>query len=76
MEIILSEESGWVDLQQAVGRLINAIVAVTGPELAPGSLFFSRCKVKVMPYVVPLLAFTFYFQYLYFLNVERVYGFM
>lgn len=51
MEIILSEESGWVDLQQAVGRLINAIVAVTGPELAPGSIFFSRCKVKVMPIV-------------------------
>ncbi|KAG6392631.1 hypothetical protein SASPL_146855 [Salvia splendens] len=38
MEIILSEESGWVDLQQAVGRLINAIVAVTGPELAPGTV--------------------------------------
>lgn len=47
MEIILSEESGWVDLQQAVGRLINAIVAVTGPELAPGSIFFSRCKSAV-----------------------------
>lgn len=45
MEIILSEESGWVDLQQAVGRLINAIVAIIGPELAPGSIFFSRCKV-------------------------------
>ncbi|KAK4416508.1 protein SWEETIE [Sesamum alatum] len=44
VEIILSEESGWVDLQQAVGRLINAIVAVIGPELAPGSIFFSRCK--------------------------------
>ncbi|XP_042026090.1 protein SWEETIE-like [Salvia splendens] len=47
MEIILSEGSGWVDLQQAVGRLINAIVAVTGPELAPGSVFFSRCKSAV-----------------------------
>ncbi|KAL0343339.1 UNVERIFIED_CONTAM: protein SWEETIE [Sesamum angustifolium] len=44
VEIILSEESGWVDLQQALGRLINAIVAVIGPELAPGSIFFSRCK--------------------------------
>ncbi|KAL0378079.1 UNVERIFIED_CONTAM: protein SWEETIE [Sesamum radiatum] len=44
VEIILSEESGWVDLQQAVGRLINAVVAVIGPELAPGSIFFSRCK--------------------------------
>ncbi|KDO58978.1 hypothetical protein CISIN_1g0013685mg, partial [Citrus sinensis] len=46
MEILLSEENGWVDLQQGVGRLINAIVAVLGPELAPGSIFFSRCKVS------------------------------
>lgn len=44
MDILLSEESGWVDLQQGVGRLINAIVAVIGPELAPGSIFFLRCK--------------------------------
>ncbi|KAJ4707111.1 HEAT repeat-containing protein 5B-like [Melia azedarach] len=44
MEILLSEENGWIDLQQGVGRLINAIVAVLGPELAPGSMFFSRCK--------------------------------
>lgn len=45
MDILLSEENGWVELQQGVGRLINAIVAVLGPELAPGSIFFSRCKV-------------------------------
>lgn len=45
MDILLSEESAWVDLQQGVGRLINAIVAVLGPELVPGSIFFSRCKV-------------------------------
>ncbi|XP_073155187.1 protein SWEETIE isoform X2 [Henckelia pumila] len=44
MEILLSEESGLVDLQQAVGCLVNAIVAVIGPELAPNSIFFSRCK--------------------------------
>ncbi|CAI9766931.1 unnamed protein product [Fraxinus pennsylvanica] len=44
MDILLSEESAWVDLQQGVGRLINAIVAVLGPELVPGSIFFSRCK--------------------------------
>ncbi|KAA8530559.1 hypothetical protein F0562_005268 [Nyssa sinensis] len=44
MDILLSEENGWVDLQQGVGRLINAIVAVLGPELSPGSIFFSRCK--------------------------------
>ncbi|KAL0449995.1 UNVERIFIED_CONTAM: protein SWEETIE [Sesamum latifolium] len=49
VEIILSEESGWVDLQQAVGRLINAVVAVIGPELAPGSIFFSRCKTITLP---------------------------
>lgn len=46
MDILLSEENGWVELQQGVGRLINAIVAVLGPELAPGSIFFSRCKVS------------------------------
>ncbi|KAM7524202.1 hypothetical protein LguiA_014104 [Lonicera macranthoides] len=44
MDILLSEESGCVELQQGVGRLINAIVAVLGPELSPGSIFFSRCK--------------------------------
>ncbi|GLT41167.1 hypothetical protein SLA2020_152510 [Shorea laevis] len=44
LEILLSEENGQVDLQQGVGRLINAIVAVLGPDLAPGSIFFSRCK--------------------------------
>ncbi|XVE72050.1 hypothetical protein DITRI_Ditri11bG0007500 [Diplodiscus trichospermus] len=44
LEILLSEENGRVDIQQGVGRLINAIVAVLGPELAPGSIFFSRCK--------------------------------
>lgn len=44
MDILLSEESGRVDLQQGVGRLINAIVAVIGPELSPDSIFFSRVK--------------------------------
>ncbi|XP_020536843.1 protein SWEETIE isoform X2 [Jatropha curcas] len=44
MDILLAEENGLVDLQQGVSRLINAIVAVLGPELAPGSIFFSRCK--------------------------------
>lgn len=45
MDILLSNEIGSTNLQQAVGRLINAIVAVLGPELSPGSIFFSRCKV-------------------------------
>ncbi|KAM3285916.1 protein SWEETIE isoform X1 [Capsicum chacoense] len=44
MDILLSNEIGSINLQQAVGRLINAIVAVLGPELSPGSIFFSRCK--------------------------------
>ncbi|CAK7344399.1 unnamed protein product [Dovyalis caffra] len=44
LDILLSEENGLVDFQQGVGSLINAIVAVLGPELAPGSIFFSRCK--------------------------------
>ncbi|XP_057950084.1 protein SWEETIE isoform X2 [Malania oleifera] len=44
MDILLSEENGLLDRQQGVGRLINAIVAVLGPELAPDSIFFSRCK--------------------------------
>jgi hypothetical protein len=41
---LLTEESGWIDLSQGIGRLINAIVAVLGPELSPGSILFSRCK--------------------------------
>ncbi|TVU08978.1 hypothetical protein EJB05_42408 [Eragrostis curvula] len=44
MEILLLEENGYMDLRQGIGHLINAIVAVLGPELAPGSTFFSRCK--------------------------------
>jgi len=47
MEILLLEENGYVDLRQGIGRLINAIVAVLGPDLAPGSTFFSRCKVRL-----------------------------
>ncbi|OAY83386.1 HEAT repeat-containing protein 5A [Ananas comosus] len=44
MEILLSDENGYLDLRQEIGHLINAIVAVLGPELSPGSTFFSRCK--------------------------------
>ncbi|KAI3985597.1 hypothetical protein MKX01_033880, partial [Papaver californicum] len=44
MEILMSDETGWVELRQGIGRLINAIVAALGPELSPGSIFFSRCK--------------------------------
>ncbi|KAK8940232.1 hypothetical protein KSP40_PGU016098 [Platanthera guangdongensis] len=44
MEILLCEENGLVELRQVMGRIVNAIVAVLGPELAPRSTFFSRCK--------------------------------
>ncbi|MCO5574203.1 hypothetical protein L7F22_027985 [Adiantum nelumboides] len=44
MDALLSEDHTSPDLQQSLGRLINAIVAVIGPELSPGSSFFSRCK--------------------------------
>ncbi|XP_078176772.1 HEAT repeat-containing protein isoform X2 [Carex rostrata] len=44
MEILLLDENGYLDLRQEIGHLINAIVAVLGPELSPGSTFFSRCK--------------------------------
>ncbi|XP_022635843.1 protein SWEETIE isoform X2 [Vigna radiata var. radiata] len=44
MDILLSDDNGLVDIQQGVGRLINAIVTVLGPELVPGSIFFSRSK--------------------------------
>ncbi|KAK7269008.1 hypothetical protein RIF29_21723 [Crotalaria pallida] len=47
MDILLSDDNGLVDIQQGVGRLINAIVTVLGPELSPGSIFFSRCKSAV-----------------------------
>lgn len=45
MDILLSDENGHIDLRQGIGRLINAIVAVLGPEISPGSTFFSCCKV-------------------------------
>ncbi|XP_078444054.1 HEAT repeat-containing protein [Wolffia australiana] len=44
IDTLLAEENGLVDLRQGIGRLINALVAVIGPELSPGSTFFSRCK--------------------------------
>jgi hypothetical protein len=49
MEILHSEEHTGPEVRQCLGRLINAIVAVIGPELSPGSSFFSRCKVWFSP---------------------------
>ena len=45
LDILLFEKNGWVVLQQGVGCLVNAVVAILGPKFAPGSIFFSRCKV-------------------------------
>ncbi|KAL2632357.1 hypothetical protein R1flu_017043 [Riccia fluitans] len=47
MEVLLSEEHVAPELGQRIGRLVNAVVAVLGPELAPGSSLFSRCKALV-----------------------------
>ncbi|VFQ70327.1 unnamed protein product [Cuscuta campestris] len=44
IDVLMSNEVCSIELQQGVGCLINAIVAVLGPDLAPGSIFFSRCK--------------------------------
>ncbi|KAG6542844.1 hypothetical protein Mapa_015748 [Marchantia paleacea] len=44
MEMLLSEDHAAPELGQRIGRLVNAVVAVLGPELSPGSSLFSRCK--------------------------------
>ncbi|KAJ7552272.1 hypothetical protein O6H91_06G048200 [Diphasiastrum complanatum] len=44
MDVLLSEEHSGPELRQCIGRVVNATVAVLGPELLPGSSFFSRCK--------------------------------
>lgn len=45
MDLVLSDDLSSSELGQSLGRLINAIVAVLGPELSPTSSFFMRCKV-------------------------------
>ncbi|KAK1270773.1 hypothetical protein QJS04_geneDACA007480 [Acorus gramineus] len=45
MEVLLSDENEWVELRQGVGRLVNAIIAVLGLKLAPGSTFFFSMQV-------------------------------
>ncbi|OEL32096.1 hypothetical protein BAE44_0006885 [Dichanthelium oligosanthes] len=64
MEILLLEENGYVDLRQGIGHLINAIVAVLGPELAPdqldllSSLFFLLLKpFPCIPMFMPSLRY-------------------
>ncbi|GBG62555.1 hypothetical protein CBR_g31193 [Chara braunii] len=44
IEMLLSEEHSTPQLWQCVGRVVNAMIAVLGPELVPGSPVFSRCK--------------------------------
>ena len=46
MDVLLSDSHDTVGLCQAAGRLVNALVAVYGPELVPGSTVFYRCKVR------------------------------
>lgn len=45
MDLVLSDDLSSSELGQSLGRLVNAIVAVLGPELSPTSSFFMRCKV-------------------------------
>ncbi|KAH9566013.1 hypothetical protein CY35_04G109200 [Sphagnum magellanicum] len=47
MDLLLSDDHASPELGQITGRLVNAIVAVLGPELSPGSSLFSRCKTVV-----------------------------
>eukprot|EP00850_Spirogloea_muscicola_P003098 SM000012S25360 [mRNA] locus=s12:661062:677919:- [translate_table: standard] len=47
MDMLLSEDSNLLDLRPSIGRLVNSIVAVLGPELEPGSSVFTRCKAIV-----------------------------
>ena len=46
MDVLLSDSHDTEGLCQAAGRLVNALVAVYGPELVPGSTVFYRCKVR------------------------------
>ncbi|KAH9326227.1 hypothetical protein KI387_006405, partial [Taxus chinensis] len=64
MDVLLYEEHPGIELRQNIGRLVNAIVAVLGPELSPGSSFFltlqdilSSCKSTVInAFVAQLLS--------------------
>ncbi|XP_024543648.1 protein SWEETIE [Selaginella moellendorffii] len=44
MDIILSEDHNHPEIRESIGRVVNAIVAVLGPELSFGSSLYSRCK--------------------------------
>ena len=45
LQLLLSEEAYSVaGLRPAVGRLANAMVALLGPELTPGSMAYDTCK--------------------------------
>ena len=45
-------------LRPAVGRLANALVAVLGPELAPGSAAYVQTKLIIREMQVPASALT------------------
>jgi hypothetical protein len=44
---MLEENDSVAGLQPAVGRLSNALVAVLGPELTPGSAAYCKCKALI-----------------------------
>lgn len=44
MDLLLFQDQAAAELYESIGRLLNVIVAVLGPELSPGSALFARCK--------------------------------
>ena len=45
--LMVEDNNGVPGLQPAVGRLANALVAVLGPELTPGSPAYCKCKALI-----------------------------
>lgn len=45
MDVLLSDEHAAPGIFQSVGRVVNALVAVFGPEFMPGTTVYHRCKV-------------------------------
>ncbi|OWM90253.1 hypothetical protein CDL15_Pgr006574 [Punica granatum] len=58
MDILLSEENGLGDLQQGVDSLVNAIVAVLCPELAPGICYHKISSCQEVATVLKSVHFT------------------
>jgi len=45
MDALLSDQHATPGLFQSIGRVVNALVAVFGPEFMPGTTVYQRCKV-------------------------------